>query len=395
MAINVGFVGYGNFAPAILPYFLAHPDVNRVALAELLPERREAAAKRFGIKEVYDSFDAMLAHGKDLNCVAVHVQRHYHDDMVIRALQAGKHVYSAVPMACSAEKVARIVELVAETRLTYALGENRFYDPSALFCRELYRSGQMGTFLYGEAQYSHDFSHFHSYKQYTGKDNWAGFPPMYYCTHSVSLILSSLSEHVTKVTCMGYHDPGWAHIFAPGKNPWDNPYINETAVMRLSGGGLMRISEHRRRAWGSPPTYISCMNGTQASYEHSMGRHWVQYALPDGTARAEEVTDRVEPTNHGNNLDGTSAYAPIQPVDRLPEPFRTLNVSGHGGTHPFVIDDFVRAVKTGSLPPINAWTAARYMLPGIIAHDSAMRDGEPLRVPDLGDPPADWTVLDG
>ena len=35
--INVGFVGYGNFAPAILPYFQARPDVNKVALAELVP----------------------------------------------------------------------------------------------------------------------------------------------------------------------------------------------------------------------------------------------------------------------------------------------------------------------------------------------------------------------
>ena len=392
MKINVGFVGYGNFAPSILPYFQAHPDVGKVALAELIPERRDEAAKRFGLTEVYESFEDMLANGKDLNCVAVHVQRHYHDDMVIRALQAGKHVYSAVPMACSAEKVARIVELVGETRLTYALGENRYYDPSTLFCRDLHTSGRMGDFLYGEAQYSHDFSHFHSYKQYTGRDNWAGFPPMYYCTHSISMVLSSLGEHVTNVSCMGYHDPAWAHIFAPGKNQWDNPYINETATMRLSGGGLMRISENRRRAWGNPPTYIGCMNGTLASYEHSMGRHWVQYALPDGTARAEEVSDQMKPA--ANNPDGTGAYAPIQPVERLPEAFRALNLSGHGGTHPFVIDDFVRAVKTGCLPPINAWVAARYMLPGLIAHDSAMRDGEPLSVPDLGDPPAGWDVLE-
>jgi predicted dehydrogenase len=392
--INVGFVGYGNFAPGILPYFQAHPDVNKVALAELLPERRQAAMERFGVTEVYESFDDMLANGKDINCIAVHVQRHYHDDMVIRALEAGKHVYCAVPMACSVEKIARIVELAQETRLTYALGENRCYDPSTLFCRDLYRSGRMGDFLYGEAQYSHDFSHFWSYKQYTGKDNWAGFPPMYYCTHSISMILSSLGEHVTKVSCMGYHDPAWAHTFAPGKNQWDNPYINETATMRLSSGALMRIGEFRRRAWGSPPTYISCMNGTEASYEHSMGRHWVQHALPDGTARAEEVTDQLKPTANVNNIEGTSAYAPNQPVDRLPESFHSLNVSGHGGTHPFVIDDFVRSVKSGCLPPINAWTAARFMLPGIIAHESAMRDGEVLDVPDFGDPPADWTVLD-
>ncbi|NLG37318.1 MAG: Gfo/Idh/MocA family oxidoreductase [Clostridiales bacterium] len=393
MKINVGFVGYGHFAPHIIPYFLAHPDVNKVALAELIPERRAEGARRFGITELYDSFDDMLQNGKDINCIAVHVQRHYHGDMVIRSLQAGKHVYSAVPMASSVEEVARIAELAGETGLIYAMGENRCYDPTTILCRELYTSGALGTYLYGQAHYSHDFSHFHSYERYTGRDNWAGFPPMYYCTHSVSMILSSLGEHVTRVSCMGYHDPGWAHIFSPGKNHWDNPYINETATMRLSGGGIMRINEFRRRAWGHPPTTIECMNGTLASYERSMDRHTIQYALPEGGQQVEDVSARVIPAANIGNMDGSSAYAPIQPVERLPESFRTLHISGHEATHPFVIDDFVRAVKTGKLPPINAWAAARYMLPGLIAHESALRDGEPLPVPDLGEPPAGWEVM--
>ena len=51
------------------------------------------------------------------------------------------------------------------------------------------------------------------------------------------------------------------------------------------------------------------------------------------------------------------------------------------------MDDFVRAVVDGTLPPVNAWVAARYTLPGIIAHQSALRGGERLSIPDLGDPP--------
>ncbi len=393
MKINVGFVGYGNFAPSIIPYFMAHPDVDKVALAEPLADRREAAVKKFGFTEVYTSFEDMLENGKDINCIAVHVQRHLHGDIVIRALKAGKHVYSAVPMATTVEQVREIVELVKETKLTYALGENRYYDPTTILCRELYQSGEMGKFLYGEAQYSHDFSHFNSYKQYTGKDNWAGMPPMFYSTHSISMILSAINEHVTHVSCMGYHDDEWNHIFAEGKNLWDNPYINESATMRLSGGGLIRINEFRRRAWNHPPTYIGCMNGTLASYERSMDRHVIQSGKTPEDMVTEDVSNRVNPVSDKNNLDGSSSSAPIQPTERLPKAFRELQLSGHEGTHPFVIDDFVRAVKTGLLPPLNAWIAARYMLPGIIAHKSAMLDGEPLDVPDFGDAPSDWEQI--
>jgi len=56
-------------------------------------------------------------------------------------------------------------------------------------------------------------------------------------------------------------------------------------------------------------------------------------------------------------------------------------------------DDFCKAAYTGKLSPTNAWVAARYNLPGLIAHESALRDGEALPVPDYGDPPADWELL--
>ena len=53
--------------------------------------------------------------------------------------------------------------------------------------------------------------------------------------------------------------------------------------------------------------------------------------------------------------------------------------------HP--VDDFVRACATGKLPPNNVWDAARYVIPGVVAHESAQRGGELLEVPDLGPAP--------
>lgn len=391
MKINVGFVGYGNFAKSIIPYFQLHPDVNKVALAELLPERREEAIKKFGFQEVYDSFDDMLAREKDLNCIAIHAQRHIHGDMVIRALKADKHIYSAVPMAITVEEVQEIVDLVKEKRLIYALGENKVYDQTTLFCKNMYTSGELGRFIYAEAEYYHDWPGFFSYKAYKGRDNWAGMPPIYYCTHSVSAVLSAIGERVTQVSCMGYHDADWEKPFSKGQNLWDNPYINETAIMRLSGGGVMRINEFRRVVKSTDG--ISSMNGTLASYERHQKHHVVHYVLPEGRERVEDVSVRFDPSANVANQDASSTYPPIQPLHRLPEAYGSQGLH-HGGGHMFAVDDFVRAVKTGCLPPMHAWAAARYELPGIMAHESAIRNGEVMTVPDLGDPPADWDVLD-
>jgi hypothetical protein len=76
--------------------------------------------------------------------------------------------------------------------------------------------------------------------------------------------------------------------------------------------------------------------------------------------------------------DGCRSRLPRE-LDRLP--------NGHEGSHHFLVDDFVTAVNTRSLPSVNAWVAARYTLPGIVAHESALRGGERLEIPDFGDAP--------
>jgi hypothetical protein len=87
--------------------------------------------------------------------------------------------------------------------------------------------------------------------------------------------------------------------------------------------------------------------------------------------------------------DGTHhTVAPVHPVHRLPNEFKGLP-NGHNGSHQFLVDDFVRACNTSKIPPNNIFEAARYMIPGIIAHESALKGGELLEIPDLGDPPTE------
>jgi hypothetical protein len=85
--------------------------------------------------------------------------------------------------------------------------------------------------------------------------------------------------------------------------------------------------------------------------------------------------------------------APVHPTWRLPAEIASLP-TGHHGSHLFLVDDFVRACSTGALPPNHVWAAARYNIPGIIAHESATRDGELMPIPDFGEPPAGMTRLE-
>jgi hypothetical protein len=83
-----------------------------------------------------------------------------------------------------------------------------------------------------------------------------------------------------------------------------------------------------------------------------------------------------------------SGHAPIHEDEarRLPAEF-AVAPNGHEGSHQLLADDFVTAVTGGVLPPVNAWVAARYTLPGLIAQESARADGARIPIPDLGDAP--------
>jgi predicted dehydrogenase len=143
--IKVGILGAGGFARAFTPLFKAHPQVRAVSMAEIIPERRKAEASLAGVGETHGSLDELLA--SDCDAVAIFTQRWLHAPQAIAALNAGKHVYSAVPAGANVEEIGALVEAVRRTGLTYMLGETSYYYPSAIFCREMWRRGKFGRFV--------------------------------------------------------------------------------------------------------------------------------------------------------------------------------------------------------------------------------------------------------
>ncbi len=60
--------------------------------------------------------------------------------------------------------------------------------------------------------------------------------------------------------------------------------------------------------------------------------------------------------------------------------------TGHGNSHTFITHEFIRAIVEDRHPAVNIWEAIAYTLPGIIAHQSALRGGEPMKIRDYGTP---------
>ena len=397
MTFSLGVVGAGQFGSQFAHLFNLHPGTSAVYVADELPERAAEAVARYGLAGVKGSFEELLA--SDVDAVAIFTQRWTHGPLVERALRAGKHVYSAVPMAVSEEEIAAIIQAVRDTGLVYMMGETSYYNPATVYARKQLAGGKFGRIFYAEGDYVHDMDlGFYEAYQYSGGERWketASYPPMLYPTHAVGGVLGAVPAHAVSVSCVGVKDDRDDGVFDKDISMFGNDFSNATALFELNDGGVMRTNEMRRVGY---PSHIRESRfrffGTEASFEQL-----AKVSVWQDKQNVHDVSEQME-TRPSIPLDDpslahvapdlrdafVSGLAPVHDPGRLPEEFRGAP-NGHEGSHHFLVDDFVTAVNNGSLPPVNAWLAARFTLPGIVAHQSALRNGERLPIRDFGDAP--------
>lgn len=383
MGISVAMVGTGAFASAFIPLFKAHPLVDRVVLADLNPDKLRAASERFGIAATLPSLDAACE--SDVDAVAIITQPWLHGPQALQALRAGKHVYCAVPIARRVEEVRAIVRAVEESGRIYMTGETSYYYPAAIYCREQFARGAFGDVVYGEGEYYHDWDHgLYAVNRTRGGARWlehAGAPPMYYPTHSMSMIVSVTGAHATHVSAQGFLDRATDGVYGARANVYANAFSNQSALCKMSDDSMARINEFRRI--GHPGTVRMTLFGTRGSFEQSYaGATW----LSKDRGAAQRLDDVLALAGVKHADDDFVGVSSVHPVARLPREFAGLP-NGHQGSHQFLVDDFVRACVERQQPPNNVWMAARYCLPGLIAHESAQRGGALLEIPDMGEPP--------
>jgi len=120
MPLKLGICGTEGFARHFVPLFMAHPMVDEVVIADLRSERVSQYASDFGIEQTFSSLDELCA--ANVDAIALFTQRQLHGPQVVQALRAGKHVYSAVPIAQTLEEITEIVNAVNEEHLIYMTG---------------------------------------------------------------------------------------------------------------------------------------------------------------------------------------------------------------------------------------------------------------------------------
>jgi len=363
MSISIGIVGLGMFGRSFVKLYKDHPDVHRLALCDIHTDRVAEIAKQFDISETYLSLDDICK--TDIDALVLITQPWLHVQQAVQTMKSGKHVYTAVPAAQSLDDCDRLVETVKQTGMIYMNGETSYFRPEAVFCRNKAKEGAFGNFVYCQAEYFHDMSHgLYDVAKNRWGDQWSmeksGGVPMSYPTHSMCFPVSVMGAHATEVSAQGfiYPDDDWFRKDTVS----GNEFSNEVALFKMSNGATARICEFRRI--GHPGCErVSGIYGTEGSFEWSLaGAVWAD--------------------KNGKQ----SVKAPID-HEYLPEKLAS-NLGGHGGSHAYLVNEFVDSVNRQRLPRINVWEAVRYCAPGFAAHESALKGGKLIKVPDWGDAPA-------
>ncbi|GGH03794.1 oxidoreductase [Parapedobacter pyrenivorans] len=363
--VRIGVVGAG-FGSSF--YFHLHPHSRVEAVAASLPEERARLQSTYQCVKAYHTLTELLK-DPQVDAVALFTPAPLHAQHSIEVLDAGKHVLCAVPVGLSIEECAMVKEAVQRTGLTYMMAETSVYRQDTISAKRFYREGRFGKLIAAEAVYHHPGLEEYFFDA-TGKPTWRhGLPPMLYATHCTSFLTGVTGERLASVSCVGWGDDS---KLLKG-NPYSNPFWNQTALFNGEHGTAFKVNISWRGAL--LPTERCEWHGEKMSF-YSRDPRGMDAILVKKT----EVL--------GADDAGFLTHEPLaepysQPLwwqtELLPEPLRVD--SGHYGSHTFITHEFIDALISGRKPEVGIEDAIAYTVPGIIAHESALRNGERLVIP--------------
>ena len=336
--IRVGIVGYGVCKFGADFGFQNHPNVEVVAVSDLFPERCAELAKRCNCSKTYPSLEELVKDDR-IEAVFIATDAASHVKHALEVLRHGKHVASAVPAVFgSLEDADKLFEAVKTSGLKYMMFETSCFHEDLYAMRQIYNNGGLGKLVYSEGEYYHYMSEpIASYKDWR-----VGLPPQWYPTHSNAYYICVSGGRFTEVSCQGM--PSLISHLKAENNRYMNPFGTEIALFRTSEGGMSRMGVswdtpgdggERGRIRGQKGSFYGKYEGLEKSLPNL-----IRHALPPG-----------------------------------------VSPGGHGGSHGYLMNEFVTAILQDRKPLVDIAMALNLTVAGIVAHHSALKDGESMKIP--------------
>ncbi|GHV69486.1 oxidoreductase [Spirochaetia bacterium] len=380
-------VGLG-FGGAFAPIYAAHPDVASFGIFDTNQDLANNAANHLkktenaGEIRIYSSFDEIL---KDPAVDAVHLVSPIprHAEQTLAVLNAGKHCACTVPMAIRLEDLKAIAEAVKRTGKSYCNMETAVYTTHFFKVREMLEKGEFGSIQFLRGAHYQDMEFWPDY--------WMGLPPLFYGTHAIAPLVMLADSPIVRVRGLGS-----GTMRKSLHTQYGNPFPIETMQIEFASGLKGEVT---RSLFETARDYTEMFNlyGSKKSFEWQQieSEQPVVHTLlpakndPDGKPYRGLPVDaaRISTGNYYEKLPEAIRRFTVRHEDydeKNPQLSLEKDASGgHGGSHPHMVHEFVRSILENRKAWINEINGANIVAAGICAHESAMKDGAIIDVPEF------------
>ena len=369
--INVAVVGL-RFGAEFIPIYQHHPDVASLTICDTDDATLARWGDTYQVERRARTLDDLLT-SAEVDAVHLVTPVNIHAEQSVAVLDAGKHCACTIPMGLTIDELNAVIAAQRRARKSYMMMETAVYTREFLYASELMSRGELGTITFVRGAHLQDMEGWPPY--------WTGFPPLVHITHAFAPALALLGTRATKVHCFGS-----GRLRGDLRGQYDNPFPFETAIFRLENTDV--AAEVSRFMFQTARSYTESF----AIYGEKKSFEWQQLEDEDPLLftmhpltekRGRPITaERVKAPDRQDLLPEEIARFTQRGVyDESTPHLSFLQGGGHGGSHPHLVDEFVRSIVEERKPWIDEVTAANWTAAGICAHESALRDGELVNIP--------------
>lgn len=152
--IRVAFIGVGSRAQEILQALLTLPQAEIPAVVDAYRGRAQRAIERTGGRaKRYPDYHAVLA-DKSIDAVVIATPDHWHAQMAMDAMRAGKDVYCEKPLTYRSSEGPQIIRTARETGRMLQVGSQPISSAIQQKAREFVKAGHLGQVTMVRAAYN-------------------------------------------------------------------------------------------------------------------------------------------------------------------------------------------------------------------------------------------------
>lgn len=149
--LRVGIIGTGWIAEAHMEQYKKFPDVEMVAMADLIPGKAQAFCEKMGVDysniHFYPDHQSMLDN-EQLDAVSICTYNATHAQCAIAALKAGVNVLLEKPFTVTLDEAVEVMKAEKESGKLLTIGFQPRMDPNMQEIKKIVESGELGEIYY-------------------------------------------------------------------------------------------------------------------------------------------------------------------------------------------------------------------------------------------------------